>query len=858
MATIRGYLEKTMEIDSSLLQAINFMDHCLRQYPSENHIQVKRSWFPHGGERRPLNEFAVSIEAQKGVYASVRMCEAPRFNTASTGLGVNVDVANGVFWVPQQVHQAARNLLASTNPNLNWHDFTRQLLPRQRSQTASGTPIYEQSPQFKDLRKMQRLKFFVKHRGKEQNAKIYSIDHFAWDQSYGADGGNAKRVTFDRRSKTNPNAPPVTTSIFDYFRTEYNIDIECWRLPLVASKKGGIFPMEVCTLLEDQRYMFKLDPKQTADMIKFAVVRPPARLASIQTGVKLLAWETDPYLKHYGIKIDPNPTVTNAKLLQPPDIQFGTGGAKKVIRPETSGSWILAGTHLHQLPKRPLEWWHVVFLDGTQKYCGWDKFFITLKEEYKNLGNKAIISDPSCWYWNQTQLETEIDNLMSTFRNVQKLPQWPQIIVFVVKDRNSWVYDRIKKIMDTKYAVYTQVMQSAQISKNNKKYASNVLLKVNAKLGGTTSRAIRRVEGRPITTLGPMDPITKRRPQIFPAPNYLNVNPDKGLLAMIIGADVSHPAASSNQPSFAAVTMSMDHYACRYTAVTEVNGINVEMIQKPVWDGKVKNMANHWLRTVGTINGTPTVPHHLYYIRDGVSEGQYMQVLEQEVRWLRNMLIEGVSPKFSMTKFTVIIASKRHHLRFLPDKNDRCQDSEGNPFPGVLVEHDITHPYQFDFYLNAHKAIQGTSRPVHYHVIKDEINHSPDFLHDILYAHSYQYMRSTTPVSLHPAVYYAHLASKRGTAHENEQIVQYPRGGSQAVQQNTNAKYHADRKEALRSQAQEGQQRGSSKKSSEKPDVKLVPNIPIGDYWRSNAPRDLLDKHYKDRILDFQFGMWFI
>jgi eukaryotic translation initiation factor 2C len=94
-----------------------------------------------------------------------------------------------------------------------------------------------------------------------------------------------------------------------------------------------------------------------------------------------------------------------------------------------------------------------------------------------------------------------------------------------------------------------------------------------------------------------------------------------------------------------------------------------------------------------------------------------------------------------------------------------------------LVERDVTHPFEYDFYLNSHSAIQGTARPVHYHVLLDEANVPANKLHAMIYQHCYQYIRSTTPVSLYPAVYYAHLASNRARAHEDAASDLGPRGG---------------------------------------------------------------------------------
>jgi eukaryotic translation initiation factor 2C len=125
-----------------------------------------------------------------------------------------------------------------------------------------------------------------------------------------------------------------------------------------------------------------------------------------------------------------------------------------------------------------------------------------------------------------------------------------------------------------------------------------------------------------------------------------------------------------------------------------------------------------------------------------------------------------LNPK-AQPKFTVIICAKRHHIRFFPQQGDRNK----NPLPGTLVESGCTHPFEFDFYLTAHSAIKGTARPVHYHVIRNECGLSSELIQQLTFEHCFQYARSTTPVSMFPAVYYAHLASNRAKAHENKPAV---------------------------------------------------------------------------------------
>ncbi|KAG9707238.1 Piwi-domain-containing protein, partial [Aureobasidium melanogenum] len=138
--------------------------------------------------------------------------------------------------------------------------------------------------------------------------------------------------------------------------------------------------------------------------------------------------------------------------------------------------------------------------------------------------------------------------------------------------------------------------------------------------------------------------------------------------------------------------------------------------------------------------------------------GQFAQVIDQEVAAMKRAFAKiNVTPKF-----LVIIASKRHHVRFFPQSGG---DKNNNALPGTLVETGVTQPYENDFYLCAHAAIKGTARPVHYNVLLNEPSWPNEKIQTLIYEHSYQYIRATTPVSLFPAVYYAHIASLRAAHH---------------------------------------------------------------------------------------------
>ena len=60
-------------MDESVISAITFLDHLLRETPSKNAINIRRSYF----DRQGPDRFALGqgVEAMKGVYQSMRAAQ---------------------------------------------------------------------------------------------------------------------------------------------------------------------------------------------------------------------------------------------------------------------------------------------------------------------------------------------------------------------------------------------------------------------------------------------------------------------------------------------------------------------------------------------------------------------------------------------------------------------------------------------------------------------------------------------------------------------------------------------------------------------------------------------------------------
>ncbi|PGH18113.1 hypothetical protein AJ79_00741 [Helicocarpus griseus UAMH5409] len=716
LAIVEEYVRGNGSISKEVLEGLSFLDHVLRETPSNKFISIKRSFF---SENNPKASVGGGVFAYKGIYQAIRVVNPGR-------LALNIDVSNSCFWALISLISAAIEVLELRDAQqlMNW-----------TKPVDDGLGGRAPSQKFHHLSRFHKLAVKASYKGCPCPDKEWVIKGFLL--------ANAKEYTMDITDRAT--GKTRTMSIFDYFKSRYNVVLTYWELPLVQmTKKGVVYPMEVLAIHRPQKFPFKLNELQTASMIKFAVTRPAERRKAVEESKANLAHNADPVLNAFGLKISDTMMMTKARLLPNPEIQFG--GNQKV-NPGTAGRWDLRGKKFYTKNTKPLTSWGVgVFRSRHVSQADVERFVDAFVRAYQGHGGVVASARPFVG-------EVEADPAKAAYSlfhsTGNKFNQRPELLIFIVMDKNAFHYSRIKKSCDCRFGVPSQVLQASQVAKCNGQYISNVLMKVNAKLGGTTARVASKIT--------------------------------KGLApyTMIIGADVSHSSPGSFAPSMAAMTVSMDQFGGRYTATCETNGERVEMISQANIKSMLTPLFREWIATVGQ----GRVPHNIYYFRDGVSEGQFQQVLQQEIPFIRALLKDLNQGAEWKGKVTVVVASKRHHIRAFPQPGDRnAADKNANPLPGTLVEKDVTGAHGWDFFLWSHIALQGTSRPVHYHVLVDEMNHQPKDLQNMIYEHCYQYMRSTTSVSLFPAVYYAHLASNRARAHENVPASSGPRSGPQIKQ----------------------------------------------------------------------------
>ena len=220
-------------------------------------------------------------------------------------------------------------------------------------------------------------------------------------------------------------------------------------------------------------------------MIKCAVSRPPQRRRAIEQGLQKLNWANDPYLKTYGMKINQTMLKTNARVLEPPEPLF----AKNVTaKPAFSGRWDLRGKVFLHPNNQTLKSWGIVVLMPADRRPpvtkdqveAFKKDFIKL---YRGHGGRVENVNPVI----VGGIPDDANAIEQGFMRAGNAANMrPQMLMVVLSNKSSEVYNRVKKSCDCRYGIMSQCVQASNVMKNQPQYCSNVLMKFNCKLGGTT------------------------------------------------------------------------------------------------------------------------------------------------------------------------------------------------------------------------------------------------------------------------------------------------------------------------------------------------------------------------------------
>ncbi|KAI0773186.1 Piwi-domain-containing protein [Trametes elegans] len=701
MSTLNEYMDGKPEhrdVDTQpFLSALNLI---VQSNASKRGIRVggNKYFFPSTHEHFPLS---LGVEAYRGFFMSVR----PMYKQ----LMVNINVCMTAFYTPGNLAQAMV-------------EFKRQ--------TGGGMP-----QAFAD-----RLKVATKHLGYTKKSTIARI----------MTSLTARRTQFDCEEFGRK------VTVEEFFELKYKLTLRhADDLPLINTsmnpKRPIYLPAEVCEIVSGQAFRGKLDGDQTAAMIRFACNPPEFNgNAIVHQGFEQLGLgpgQQPSTLAAFGVSVDPQMAVVPSRVLPPPGINYSSGRAQ--IR---NAGWNIVDVKL-QSGGTIASWAVLLVQEGRRdEFKGANdpeltEFLKTFLRKCAASGINGANKPPQILPpvnlprpHGDNNRERALDAIRQTLRNNLNRTAKPSFILVLLSGIDKYIYPGIKKLCDIDMGLQTvhMLLNKARDSRGNRQdqYFSNVVLKVNTKLGGINHS---------------LDPASMR---------WLTEKK-----TMVMGIDVTHPSPRSipGSPSIAAVVASIDDNFIQYPASLK--------LQKPDWNKESKEMVEKLtemtierLQLYKKKNGR--FPDRILVYRDGVSEGQYHLVIREELPKIQ-AAFKQISPKAPYKPtLTIAICGKRHHARFWPTAaNDMTRN--GNTVPGTVVDKGITDIYNFDFYLQAHDGLQGHVRPTHYTVVYDENRYQADVLQQGTHTASYLYARATKAVSLVPAAYYADIACERGRDYLN-------------------------------------------------------------------------------------------
>ncbi|KAA8541496.1 hypothetical protein F0562_025459 [Nyssa sinensis] len=633
-------------------EALQVLDIVLRELPTTRYCPVGRSFYsPYLGRRQPLGE---GLESWRGFYQSIRPTQM--------GLSLNIDMSSTAFIEPLPVI-----------------DFVTQLLNRD----VSSRPLSD-ADRVKIKKALRGVKVEVTHRGNMR--RKYRIS--------GLTSQATRELTFPVDDRG------TVKSVIEYFRETYGFVIQHTQLPCLQvgnQQRPNYLPMEVCKIVEGQRYSKRLNERQITALLKVTCQRPQEREYDILQTVHQNAYADDPYAKEFGIKISEKLASVEARILPAPWLKYHDTGREKDCLPQV-GQWNMMNKKMVN-GGTVNNWICINFSRNVEESVA--RRFCHDLAQMCNISGMAFNPEPV----------------------LPPLGARPDQIIM------ASLYGDLKRICETDLGIVSQCCLTKHVFKMSKQYLANVALKINVKVGGRNTVLI--------------DALSKRIPLVSDRPT------------IIFGADVTHPhPGEDTSPSIAAVVASQDWpEVTKYSGLVCAQAHRQELIQDlfKTWQDPVRGTVTGGMikeLLISFRRATGQKPQRIIFYRDGVSEGQFYQVLLYELDAIRKACA-SLEPNYQ-PPVTFVVVQKRHHTRLFANnhRERNTVDRSGNILPGTVVDSKICHPTEFDFYLCSHAGIQGTSRPAHYHVLWDENKFTADWLQSLTNNLCYTYARCTRSVSI--------------------------------------------------------------------------------------------------------------
>ncbi|KAK4696353.1 hypothetical protein P7C71_g1549, partial [Lecanoromycetidae sp. Uapishka_2] len=569
----------------------------------------------------------------------------------------------------------------------------------------------------------------------------------------GAKRGNAEHLIFKSKSGDQ-------SSVAQYFYQHYNVILNSssWILDCGSNSKTTWIPAEMAFVRPEH----VLHRDIAAKLIAAKPIGKYKLLPQLGTfGVTMVPQKQQERLTIDGCVLE-NPTIQYQNTKAEPTIN----AAWNMVAKWGSADRIPMSREVHTGPRSPLEW-IVLNLGSASSLPDHSE---TLSKALNRFGVAIPKSrhDPQTVKSTGEDFDTDLGAKFASFKE-RNIP----MVFVILPSEKAIAYERVKYWADYKHGIHTICLQSKNLEEHGKALASltkstkewnakqkaslrffaGIALKYNVKAGG--------INHKPSTTL-------------LHTPKYRDT--------LFIG--INTMTMPSNSHTIASVVGNVDSGFDKWPGSLRCQKGSVDSVEE------LMEMVKEQLQRY-----TSKDPSHIVVYRRGVSDSQYQKVLDEEfpkILRARDSYYTGNKKP----KLTMIIASSSHKRQFDPEGNGRAavhreahrkaiedgKKPEGTKIskvatkvkPGAVIERTGQIKGAWDFFLQSHFAPNGTAKPTHYIVIKEEKEEQPRSPREIQALTNdlcYFSASSTRATSLCAPLHYAELLGKHGQWSLQEQIV---------------------------------------------------------------------------------------
>ncbi|GAA5861277.1 hypothetical protein JCM3774_002251 [Rhodotorula dairenensis] len=578
------------------------------------------------------------------------------------------------------------------------------------------------------------------------------------------------------------------TNVEDYAYEQFRRRLDHPDWPVVETKPGVFYPVEMISVDVKNRYLRRLDPAQQKTAAGFQAMKPANKLGYICHVRRAFVQELSiPLLTQCGILIEMDPKRADGRLLEAPVVEYRNPNSRTMSDKYTGvsprdGGWMMkfarqAFDQLFFLGGNRIDSLAIILAsrnDAQKTTVFLDDLFnkAAALGLYSAENVRPVLQNVLYVKQNGETPERAMNNAMSLAESV--FCKKPKLLIWIFTEANSPDYARFK-FESVRLGIASQAIQSKKVARLDVQLAVNLAMKINAKLSGQNFRLVAS------STDG-----TGR------GPGWLSLNKP-----MVVGADLSH---EPDRPSVAVLTATMhdQNIICAEAA-------SVQALVEPGPDAPPHARAKKQetirdahklfltlLKTYTRMGKLP--PQSILILRDGISEGEFRPVLYAEVGEYRRALesfrfdpqvineigeaIVAAPYKHEPAKKTealkdreavrakgqealakykprlsFVACVKGHHVRFF---DDSARGTQNIP-PGTVVDSGVTDARWTEAYMASHKALIGTTRPTRYVLLVDENGLTSNDFEATIHSLNYSYQRCNKAVSLPAPVYYAHL-----------------------------------------------------------------------------------------------------